>query len=47
MLLVPFLWRLVSWWTRPRLAIPPAMAFALVFGGDAGRHTQFEPVLVD
>lgn len=35
LLLVLFLWRLVPWWTRPLLALyPPAMAFALVYGGE-------------
>jgi membrane-associated phospholipid phosphatase len=35
MLLVLFLWRFVPRWTRPLLAMyPPAMAFALVYGGE-------------
>jgi membrane-associated phospholipid phosphatase len=35
LLLALFLWRLVPWWTRPLLALyPPAMAFALVYGGE-------------
>lgn len=35
LLLVLFLWRLVPRWTRPLLALyPPAMAFALVYGGE-------------
>jgi hypothetical protein len=35
LLLTLFLWRLVPRWTRPLLALyPPAMAFALVYGGE-------------
>ena len=35
LLLALFLWRLVPGWTRPLLALyPPAMAFALVYGGE-------------
>jgi membrane-associated phospholipid phosphatase len=35
LLLALFLWRLVPRWTRPLLALyPPAMAFALVYGGE-------------
>lgn len=35
LLIVLFLWRLVPRWTRPLLALyPPAMAFALVYGGE-------------
>jgi membrane-associated phospholipid phosphatase len=35
LLLVLFLWRFAPWWTKPLLALyPPAMAFALVYGGE-------------